>query len=60
MTPEELRSELLEHAESLEWNARHKRILNTPMPVVGVRMGPLRRIAKDICRGDWREFVSAE
>ena len=34
------------------------RILCTPLDVVGVRIPALRKVAKGICREDWRSFVS--
>lgn len=59
MNPEELDSELREYAEGEEkWLARHSRILNTPLPAIGVRMGHMRDIAKRMIReDDWRDFL---
>lgn len=59
MNPEQLDSELRRYAEGEEWLARHCRILNSPLPVIGVKMGHMRDLAKRIVKeDDWREFLS--
>jgi len=57
VTPEEFLRRMEENKDE-KFRDFTVRILNTPLEVVGVRMPVLRKTAKEICRGDWRSFVS--
>ena len=49
---------LTELAEPGEYAEFSRRICATRYPILGVRLPVLREIAKEICRGDWRAFLS--
>ena len=59
MTPEEFES-VLERNKDPNFREFTKKILNTPLRVIGVRTPAMRKIAKDICREDWRSFLKTE
>lgn len=54
---DEICARLNELAEPGEFAAFTKRICMTRYPVLGVRLPALRKLAKEVCRGDWRAFL---
>lgn len=58
MTRDEVMARLESLAES-DYKEFNLRIIPTQMNLLGVRLPALRKLAKEITRGDWREFLAA-
>lgn len=54
---DEIYARLLELAEPGEFAEFSRRICMTGYPLLGVRLPQLRKLAREICRGDWRTFL---
>ena len=54
---DEIYARLLELAEPGEFAEFSRRICMTGYVLLGVRLPQLRRLAKEICRGDWQTFL---
>lgn len=50
--------ETLHSLEDKEYLAFHSRLITTRYPLRGVRLPELRRLAKAVARGNWREFLT--
>jgi len=59
MTPEEFMDFVYANQDT-KYRDFHTRIANTPLEVNGVRVPILKKLAKEICKEDWRSFTNQD